>query len=217
MGNVLHFPVRFHARASSTCFAAKRAKRSAVTPADLAVSVARTRVHHSDGITSRLNHLITDQLVVPTSDAIASREAHKSMIDLNEVSGCESVAVMHQVLGPFVPKCKAVLSHDLKNGAGHYVPMSKEAEKLAESDWRSAFQERVRYCQGKRSQDVMADLLGISRDSWNKIVNRGDQPSIRLLPKIAGIGEVSLEWLIDGKEPAKAKKPARATPVSKRA
>lgn len=94
--------------------------------------------------------------------------------------------------------------------------MSKDAEKLAESEWRSAFQERMRYCQGKRSQDVMADLLGISRDSWNKIVNRGDQPSIRLLPKIAGIGEVSLEWLIDGKED-KVKTSKRAPRISKRA
>jgi transcriptional regulator with XRE-family HTH domain len=95
--------------------------------------------------------------------------------------------------------------------------MGKDSEKQAETDWRSGFQARLRQCQGKRSQDVMADLLGISRDSWNKIVNRGDQPSIRLLPKIAGIGEVSLEWLIDGKEPTRAKKPARAAPVSKRA
>lgn len=166
---------------------------------------------------SRFHHLITDQFVVPTSDAIASREGHKSMMDRNEVSG-ESVLVMPELLGPIVPNCKAVLSHDLKNSVGHHVLMGKDAEKQAESEWRSSFQARLRQCQGKRSQDVMADLLGISRDSWNKIVNRGDQPSIRLLPKIAGIGEVSLEWLIDGKEPAaKAKKPARAAPVSKRA
>jgi transcriptional regulator with XRE-family HTH domain len=120
------------------------------------------------------------------------------MMDRKDVSG-ESASIPG-LLGRLVPDCKAVLSHDLRGKPGHLVPMSKEAEKLAESEWRRAFQERVRQCQGKRSQEVMAELLGISRDSWNKIVNRGDQPSIRLLPKIAGIGEVSLEWLIDGRE-----------------
>lgn len=90
--------------------------------------------------------------------------------------------------------------------------MDDDHEKIAESAWQEAFRHRLKKVQGNRTQAGMADVLGISRDTWNKVVNRGDAPSIRLLPKLATIGETTLEWLITGKEKkasAGRKAPAR--------
>lgn len=90
--------------------------------------------------------------------------------------------------------------------------MDEDHEKIAESAWQEAFRQRLKEVQGTRTQAGMAEILGISRDTWNKVVNRGDAPSIRLLPKLATIGEKSLEWLITGKEKKAAtrrKTPAR--------
>jgi len=81
--------------------------------------------------------------------------------------------------------------------------MEEDDENIAESAWRAAFIRRLRVVQGERTQEDMADLLCISRDSWNKIVNRGSAVPTRLLPKLARIGAKSLEWLIEGDKPQK--------------
>lgn len=189
MATVLLFPR--HARASSR--PAKRASKSMSTPAAIAFSVERTRGHHFEGMLSRLNHLITAQFPAPTSAAIASLDSQRSMTERNE-EGAESD--MPQSLGQFVPNCKAVMSHDLGEAPGHSVPMSDQPEKMAESAWREAFSRRLRQIQGNRTQDQMAGLLGISRDTWNKCLNRNSAFPIRLLPKLAAIGEMSVQDLI---------------------
>jgi transcriptional regulator with XRE-family HTH domain len=125
---------------------------------------------------------------------------------------------MHGLLGQIVPKHKATVSHDMKIAVGHSVLMSEDAESIAESEWREGFRQRVRVAQGTRTQEVMSKLLGISRDSYSKIVGaRGSKLPIRVLPKFCEICDVSLEWLIEGpkekhtKLPAKTKAKANAT------
>lgn len=81
--------------------------------------------------------------------------------------------------------------------------MGQDDENIAETFWRAAFVKRLRAIQGDRTQEDMADLLCISRDSWNKMVNRGSAVPTRLLPKLARIGAKSLEWLIEGEKPDK--------------
>lgn len=109
-------------------------------------------------------------------------------------------------MGQSVPKIKAIVSHDYNSGLGHNVPMNQDDENIAETAWREGFCERLRAIQGDRTQDQMAIVLGISRDNWNKYVNRGSAVPIRLLPKIAAIGGKSTDWLINGEPAIKAAK-----------
>jgi hypothetical protein len=167
---------------------------------------------------SRFHHLITDQFVVPTSEAIASRESHKPMIERNEVKAESDV--MPKLLGPIVPKGKAILSHDTKLLVGHSVPMAHDTEDIAESEWREGFRQRVREAQGNRTQEKMAELLGITRDRWAKIVGgRGTTFPIRLLTKFCDICDRDLVWLLDGPKEAKAarKHPPHEKAAKKRA
>jgi hypothetical protein len=76
--------------------------------------------------------------------------------------------------------------------------MGKDYEKLSDSDWRSRFQERLNRIQGKRSHDAMADILGMSVESWKKCVNRGDSFPLRRLPKLASLAGIPIESLIKG-------------------
>lgn len=197
MGTIHRFPERNHARTSTTSRAAKRAKRSASTPAVRATSVASTADHHSAGMLLRLNHLMTDQLLAPTSAAIASRDGHSSMIERNEVK-----SDIPSILGLAVPKIKAVASHDYSRAVGQSVLMSQEDETVAESAWREAFRDRLRAAQGARTQETMAELLGISRDAYSKYVGgRKSMMPVRLLPRFAKICGVDLLELIEGPRP----------------
>jgi hypothetical protein len=197
--------IQFHARASTGSRAAKVVRISAVTPASLAFSVASTADHHSGGMRLREDHLRTAQFPAPTSDAIASSESHRSMIDTKDVK-----SAMDGIMGQLVPKIKAIVSHDYKLRSGHNVPMDQDDENVAETAWREAFRQRVRQIQGERSQDDMAELLCISRDAYSKYVgSRASAVPTRLLPRLAKIGAVSLEWLIEGPKEA-VKKPAKA-------
>lgn len=160
---------------------------------------------------SRFHHLITDQFVVPTSDAIASREPHKSMIDLNDVG--ESVS-MPKVLGPTVPLCKAILSQDLKSSVGHSVLMTEDTETAAESEWREQFRQRLRQAQGERTADDMAELLCISRSAYSKYVGgRGSVMPTRLLTRFCKICGVQLQWLIDGNVKTAAPRKQASSPA----
>lgn len=88
--------------------------------------------------------------------------------------------------------------------------MLEDAEKIAETEWREAFRERVRLAQGKRTQSDMAKLLGISRDSYAKYVgSRGSVMPVRLVPQFCRICDVKMEWLIEGDEADSAKKPVK--------
>ena len=210
MGRVIRFPRRrSHARTSINSRAAKRANRSDVALAALARSVDRTNSHHSEGILSRLNHLITAQFLAPTSAAIASREAQSSMTERNDV---KSKSDMHELVGQMVPIIKANLSHDKEVPPEHSVDMTQDTETIAESEWREGFRQRLRQAQGGRTQETMSRLLGISRDAYAKYVGgRKSAMPVRLLPRFCEICDVSLEWLIEGDQAekfAKSRKPA---------
>lgn len=126
------------------------------------------------------------------------------MIELNEFKSDMAVS-----MGPAVPKIKPIVSHDYFDRPGHNVPMSEDDEDIAESAWREGFRLRIRTIQGDRTADDMADLLGISRTRYSKYVGaRASAVPTRLLPKLAKIGAVSLEWLIEGEKAVKAKLPA---------
>ena len=122
----------------------------------------------------------------------------------------ETKSGMHESMGQTVPKSKAIVSHDILCRLGHLVPMSKNDEAIAESEWREAFRQRVRQAQGNRTQETMAKLLGISRDSYAKYVGaRGSVMSPRLLLNFCKICDVSIEWLIEGSEAKTSERPAK--------
>lgn len=194
MGEIVVFPARRHARASSRI--AKRPRRSLVTPDSLALSVDSTAGHHFVGMASRFHHLITAQFPAPTSAAMASREAQSSMTDRNDVSFESST--MAESLGHIVPNCKAIMVRDFKRPVGHSVLMAEDPETIAESAWREAFRLRLRKIQGGRSHEDMAELLGVPPATWNKCVNRGDMFPTRKLPLLAKLAGVPLESLIKG-------------------
>lgn len=80
--------------------------------------------------------------------------------------------------------------------------MSQEDETVAESAWREAFRDRLRAAQGARTQETMAELLGISRDAYSKYVGgRKSMMPVRLLPRFAKICGVDLLELIEGPRP----------------
>jgi hypothetical protein len=197
MGIVVRFPRR-HVGTSSITLADRRAKSSAVHPAALAFSVAKTRVHHSEGIASRINHLRTTELLLtPSSEAIASRDPQRSITDRNDVN-VESESAMPELLGHSVPICKGNMVRDLKSPVGHSDPMGKDHENLAESAWQKAFQQRLSRIQGKRTHEAMAEFLEMPVESWKKCVNRGDSFPIRKLPRLALLAGIPVESLIKG-------------------
>jgi len=197
MGIVVRFPRQRHARASSTCFSAKRAKRSAVKPADFAVSVAKTRVHQSDGILLRCHHFRTlDEPPPSISEDMASLDGQRSMTERKDVMG-ESVC-MPELLGQCVPICKGIMFRDINSPVGHSGPMGKTRENLTESAWQMAFQERLSRIQGKRTHEAMAEYLEMPVESWKKCVNRGDTFPIRKLQRLALLAGIPVESLIKG-------------------
>jgi hypothetical protein len=199
--NVLRFPKRRHARASSSSPAGRRAKISAVTPAAFALSVDKTLGHHLDGIVSLRHHLMTAQLPAPTSAAMASRELQSSITDRKDAKG-ESEATIGESLGQTVPICKANMSRDMEKPVGHSVPMIDKPEKIAESAWRKAFRERLKRIQGRSTHEEMAEYFEMSVESWKKCVNRGSVFPTRKLPKLAFLAKIPIESLIKGDKDA---------------
>lgn len=96
--------------------------------------------------------------------------------------------------------------------------MASDIEKIAESQWREGFRERIREAQGNRTQETMAKLLGISRDAYSKYV--GGRKSVmpaRLLPKFCAICDVKLDWLIEGdQKTVPQRKPQEKQPPARR-
>jgi hypothetical protein len=196
-----------HARASTR--GGRRVSKSGVTPAALALSVDNIADHHSDGILSRFHHFRTVDDMAPTSEAIASRVGQRSTTERNEVK-----SVMGEVMGPLVPKIKALLSHDFKPAPGHTVPMEQDDENLADQAWHEGFRARLKQARGERSQEDMAELLCITRDAYSKYEgSRGTVIPTRLLPRFCKICAVRIEWLIEGD---KAAKPAKQQPKAPR-
>lgn len=201
MGDV----IRLHARASAGTRAANSAKSSAVRPADCAVEVRKIGSHHSAGILSRCGHLRAAAMPAPISSANASGVGHKATTS-------RKVSIMPEILGQTVPKVKAMVSHDIGRPIRHTVLMTDDDENSANSQWDREFRDRIIRIQGGRTQEDMAELLCITRDAYSKYVgSRMSKMPIRLLPRLAKIGAMTLEELILGPKakPAVKQKPAR--------
>lgn len=126
VATILKFPKGGHARTSSgraaSGRAASRTKRSAVTPASRALSVASTEDHHSSGIRSLWDHLRTAVAGAPRSVAIAPSEGHSEMTSLNEFG---SVSIESSI-GQIVPNIKDVVSTDWGYRSRHHVGMDMD-------------------------------------------------------------------------------------------
>ena len=185
--------IRFqnHARTSAGSRAAKAVSFSALKPADAALSVARTEDHHSAGILLRWPHFVTRGTVVPTSDAIASREGQSSMIERNDV-----ICVMPPLIGQSVLKGKAILSLDDKLSLGHTVRM---AETDAEVQYKLEFRARVKESRvaAKLKQWQIAETLGMTQDKYKQYETRSLLPH-HLIGRFCVICHVNPEWLITG-------------------
>ncbi len=193
MGVVLVFG---HARASSIARRRQKAANvSAVKPASFAVRVRRMGSHHSGGIELRCGHLRTAESPAPISAAKASGPSQRATTS-------RKLEIMSSLLGQPVLKCKPIVSHDCAESEGHTVLMHKDAEKLADSQWREEFRQRLKTARRPRTQAVMAELLGITQTTYSKYeAERASQMPTRLLPLFCKICGVSLEWLIEGAEP----------------
>ncbi len=134
-------------------------------------------------------------------------------MDLKEVK-----SVMPATMGQAVPKIKAIVSHDRKDDVGHIVQMTQAHDDTADIAWLEGFRERLKKSRGDRSQEDMADLLGITRDAYSKYEgSRGTVMPMRLVPRFCKICAVKIDWLIEGERSAKAAKvPARLPTSGKR-
>lgn len=76
--------------------------------------------------------------------------------------------------------------------------MSEKPQKIAESAWQTAWLERLKRIQGRRTHAMMAKVLGMDEETWKKCVNRGDAFPIRKLPLLAAQAGMDVESLIEG-------------------
>jgi hypothetical protein len=199
MGTVVRFPERRHARASSKCLEAKRAKRSAERPAALARSVAKTRVHHSDGILSLHRHFEIVAGRAPTSAAIAAWESQSSKTDRNEVieSG------MTESIGHSVLNFKDGPSLDCELALGQTVPMAPQ--KLL-TDFELQFLARTYVARKQKfTQQEMAEELerGMKQDHYKQFEVRNRLP-YEYLDRFIKLTGVTYEWLVAGRGPGPA-------------
>lgn len=197
MGEVVRFRGR-HARTSTTSRAAKRVSKSAVTPADLALSVPRIGDQYSEGIQSRCHHLVTAPAETPISVPKASRAPCASLGPQSSItSRNEDKSAIGHGLGPFVLKCKDILALDAKKSLGHTVPM---AESDAKAQYEQEFIARVkaaRIATGKKQWQV-AELMGIKQDQY-KHFEVGRVIPHHLIGRFCLICNIDSNWLITGK------------------
>jgi hypothetical protein len=180
--------------ATSRSRAANSASFSAVTPADCAGAVARIADHHSGGTRPRCHHLETVEAPTPSSVASFSRLGHSSMIERNDV-----ISDMRAIMGPSVPKCKPVLSRDLHGALGHNVLMH-------EDEWRQLFRQRITEARKPRTQQDMAELLKIDRDTYKQYeAKRASIMPPWLFRQFCKITGKSLEWFLGEIVEVKAK------------
>jgi len=190
---------------------------SADKPERAARSVPSTADHHSAGILLRCRHFETVQpdsfmpADAETSSAIASRDGHRSMIDLNEVN-----SAMPSNLGQSVLKSKANVSYDEKIPLGHYPAM----DRMSESEEKAAFIQRVKAAREARfpTQAPILIILGIPQGQYKHYEKRTPLPH-RFIPKFCAATGVSVEWLLtgEGKGPAIADIPKATKTRTRRA
>lgn len=204
-GNVI-FLGAHQARASSVR-AARRTKRSAVTPADFARSDDSTADHHSSGIRSLWDHLRVEWMDAPISDAMASADGQSAMMSRNEV-GSNIESHLRQI----VLSRKANLSNDcgkrqdLIRGmdTGTDEPLSKTVTDLIERT------RQARIASGL-SQAEVARLMGMEQSAYGKYEFRSPiQPEHVDLFCLAV--RIDPNWLFTGK----GKGPAQGVTVEPR-
>ena len=183
MGVIVKFP--HHVRMSAGARAAKSANNSAVKPALRARSVRKSAAHHSAGILFLWGHLRAASTPTPISAASRSGDPQSATIS-------RKLEIMDGCVGQSVQKIKANLSRDSVKHLGHAVPMDQDDD---------GFALRLREIRGPRSQEDMAELLGVTKDAYAKWENRGSSPPRRLLPRIWKLGGVTPEWLLENKPP----------------
>jgi transcriptional regulator with XRE-family HTH domain len=96
--------------------------------------------------------------------------------------------------------------------------MEDDIEKLAESQWREEFRQRLIAARGRRTQAVMAHLLGLRTNTYGKYEGgRKSMMPVRLLPRFAQICGVDLIELIEGpaQEVEKPQPKPKAKPTTK--
>lgn len=84
--------------------------------------------------------------------------------------------------------------------------MKTDDEKLAETKWREELRMRLKQARGPRTQQDVADFLGISQTRYSKYESsRASMMPTRLLPRFCKLCGVDLYWLIEGPKAAAAK------------
>lgn len=211
MGMVVAFRDR-HGRASAEAVsstgrarAARRVSMSDVTPASLAVEVAKRAAHQSDGTLSRCHHFETREAVAPMSAAHASRVRQRSSTARNEPGSEQSV--MLEPLGHLVLKNKPLLSRDCgERGPVKSEPMNEQAA----SQFRERFIAAVKRAREvKFTQEKIAELLDMPQDKYKQYESRSLLPHY-LVSKFCIACGISPDDLYESaKQPAVAAKPRR--------
>jgi len=206
MGIVIAFRRRRHARASKGSRAASRARSSAVTPFESAVSVESTEDHHSAGILSRCHHLRTAVIGAPTSEASALSDAsrvepgapHSAMTSRNE-----EMSDIHVSLGQKVPKRKAIVSHDDGAPYGLSVLMRK---RQGSTGFVAEFLQRTRRARetsGYKTKAELAMLLfpELSKEDAEGKYKQYERRSLLphyLIPTFCQLTSVDVRWFVTG-------------------
>jgi DNA-binding transcriptional regulator YiaG len=199
MGMVIRLRQRAHARASTKSKAANAVRSSADSPSDRAFSVFKIKDQCSGGMLLRCHHLETCQFETPgKSAAMASRVAHSSTTDRNEV-----ILLMPKNLGQTVLKCKDKVALDEKISLGHTVHMADETE----DQFKQEFIARVkaaRIATGKKQWQV-AELLNVPQDHYKHWEKTRLMPH-HLIGRFCIITNVDPNWLLSGRgaKPLKA-------------
>lgn len=195
---IIQFP-QHHVRASSVCFAANRAKNSAVTPAAFARSVAKTRVHHSEGILSLSRHFEIAGGRPPMSAAISAWESQSSMTERND----EGESTIPDLIRQLVLKDKDKVSWDDGSPQGHNVLMKKSKPI---STFKDEFTARVAHARQKAgyTQATMAEALGFgptddskAQGKYHKYEKRSLMPHY-LIPQFCALCDITVGWLYNG-------------------
>jgi DNA-binding XRE family transcriptional regulator len=148
---------------------------SAVKPACLATSQAKSAAHHADGTLSRCHHLLTDAGSAPMSTASASRVGHNSMTARNDL--------MSRSMRRNVSNHNPHHSTDpgLAYGGQNVLSFPTMATET-EDEFTQNFLARIRAAREFKgfSQAQMATLLGIGLGTYNKYETRTVMPHFLL-------------------------------------
>lgn len=178
---------------------------AAVMPAARAVVVSMTADHQSAGIESRCHHLDTAEALAPMSDAIASFEGQRSIIERNVIG-----PIMPSLIGQTVLNCNDKTSYDCGN---EFADNAAMADRMSETEETAAFIGRVKFARENKftTQKPVYRYLEIPQDQYKHYETKRPLPR-RYIPKFCEITEVSMEWLLtgEGKGPVVAEIPKQA-------